>query len=101
MRSRMVDTTVGRVLIGEVLPPDVPFDYVNKVMNKKALSQLIDVCYRKHKNKGTRSCWPTACARPGLQPGHAAGHLHLHGRHGHPGEEEGPHRAGSRRGREA
>jgi DNA-directed RNA polymerase subunit beta' len=52
-RTRVVYTTVGRVLIAEVLPPDVPFDYANKVLNKKALSQLIDVCYRKHKNKET------------------------------------------------
>jgi DNA-directed RNA polymerase subunit beta' len=52
-RSRVVATTVGRVLIAEVLPPGIPFDYVNKTLNKKALSQLIDVCYRKHKNKET------------------------------------------------
>jgi len=48
-----VDSTVGRVLISEALPPGVPFEAVNKVMNKKALSQLIDVCYRVHKNKET------------------------------------------------
>ncbi len=52
-RTKLWDTTVGRVLLAEVLPPKVPFDYVNKVLNKKALSQLIDVCYRKHKNKET------------------------------------------------
>jgi DNA-directed RNA polymerase subunit beta' len=52
-RTRVVSTTVGRVLISEILPDGVPFDYVNKVLNKKALSQLIDVCYRKHKNKET------------------------------------------------
>jgi DNA-directed RNA polymerase subunit beta' len=52
-QTRLVDTTVGRVLIGEVLPDGVSFDYVNKVLNKKTLSQLIDVCYRKHKNKET------------------------------------------------
>jgi DNA-directed RNA polymerase subunit beta' len=51
--DRTVDTTVGRVLISEVLPPGVPFEAVNKVLNKKALSQLIDVCYRIHKNKET------------------------------------------------
>src|SRR4051812_12561984 len=39
--EKIVHTTVGRVLISEVLPPDVPFDACNKVMNKKALSQLI------------------------------------------------------------
>jgi DNA-directed RNA polymerase subunit beta' len=52
-RTRVVPTTVGRVLISEVLPPGIPFDYANKVLNKKALSALIDVCYRKHKNKET------------------------------------------------
>ena len=52
-RSRVITTTVGRVLISEILPPGIPFDYANKVMNKKALSALIDVCYRKHKNKET------------------------------------------------
>ena len=52
-RLRIVTTTVGRVLVSDILPPDVPFDYINKVMNKKALSALIDVCYRKHKNKET------------------------------------------------
>ncbi|HEX4338759.1 MAG TPA: DNA-directed RNA polymerase subunit beta' [Polyangiaceae bacterium] len=52
-RTRMLTTTVGRVLISEVLPKEIPFDYVNKTLNKKALSQLIDVCYRKHRNKET------------------------------------------------
>jgi len=52
-RTRMLQTTVGRVLISEVLPKEIPFDYCNKVLNKKALSQLIDVCYRKHRNKET------------------------------------------------
>ncbi len=31
----------------------MPFEYANKVMNKKALSALIDICYRMHKNKET------------------------------------------------
>jgi len=52
-RSQIIGTTVGRVLLSEILPPGVPFDYVNRVLNKKALSELIDVCYRKHKNKET------------------------------------------------
>jgi DNA-directed RNA polymerase subunit beta' len=52
-RTRILDTTVGRVLVGEALPESIPYDYVNKVLNKKALSSLIDVCYRKHRNKET------------------------------------------------
>src|SRR5262249_11255628 len=52
-KRRLVDTTVGRVLISEVLPKGVPFETVNKTLDKKALSALIDVCYRTHRNKGT------------------------------------------------
>ncbi|HEY6561960.1 MAG TPA: DNA-directed RNA polymerase subunit beta' [Polyangiaceae bacterium] len=52
-RTRIIGTTVGRVILSEVLPPGIPFDYANKVLNKKALSALIDVCYRKHRNKET------------------------------------------------
>ncbi len=52
-KRRIVDTTVGRVIISEVLPRGVPFEYCNKVLSKKALSELIDVCYRVHRNKET------------------------------------------------
>jgi len=52
-RTRIVDTTVGRILIREILPPHVSFDMVNKVLNKRALTELIDDCYRRHKNKET------------------------------------------------
>ncbi len=52
-RTRLVTTTVGRCLVGEALPPLLPFDLVNKALNKKALSELVDACYRKHKNKET------------------------------------------------
>ena len=52
-KRRTVETTVGRVLISEVLPKGVPFEYANKTLDKKALSALIDVCYRTHRNKET------------------------------------------------
>jgi DNA-directed RNA polymerase subunit beta' len=52
-KKRIVDSTVGRVLISEVLPPKVGFDNANKVLDKKALTNLIDVCYRVHRNKET------------------------------------------------
>ncbi|MEM7446613.1 MAG: DNA-directed RNA polymerase subunit beta' [Myxococcota bacterium] len=51
--GRLVDTTVGRCLVSEVLPSAVPFDAVNKVLDKKALSSLIDQCYRTSRNKAT------------------------------------------------
>src|ERR1700743_3474496 len=50
---RVVMTTVGHCLISEILPPGLPFELVNKTLDKKALSALIDACYRKHRNKQT------------------------------------------------
>ncbi|MCG8553890.1 MAG: DNA-directed RNA polymerase subunit beta' [Proteobacteria bacterium] len=51
--GEIVETTVGRVLVAEVLPKGVSFSLVNKVLDKKALSVLIDACYRKSRNKST------------------------------------------------
>ena len=51
--GEIVDSTVGRVLVGDVLPKELPFDLVNKVLDKKALSHLIDQCYRTCRNKET------------------------------------------------
>ena len=42
----LVDTTVGRVLLKEILPEEVPFKLINKVMKKGELASLIDYCYR-------------------------------------------------------
>ena len=41
------DTTVGRALLSEIMPPGLSFDLVNRVMNKKAISSLINACYRR------------------------------------------------------
>jgi DNA-directed RNA polymerase subunit beta' len=47
------DTTVGRVVLYEVVPETVSFDAVNKVMNKKELANLINNCYRANGVKTT------------------------------------------------
>jgi DNA-directed RNA polymerase subunit beta' len=52
-KPQMIDTTVGRVILKEILPDSVPFSAVNKVMNKKELSNLVDTCYRLADNKET------------------------------------------------
>ena len=44
---RLVETTVGRALLSEILPEGLPFALINQTMNKKAISQLINVCYRR------------------------------------------------------
>ncbi len=45
-RTRIVDTTVGRALLWDVVPAGLPFDEVNRPMTKKAVSQLLNACYR-------------------------------------------------------
>ncbi len=49
----LVPTTVGRILVREIVPPEIPFSFVNKVLNKKELASLIDQCYRFSGNKKT------------------------------------------------
>ncbi len=40
------DTTVGRALLSDIIPSELPFSAANTVMNKKAISQLVDKSYR-------------------------------------------------------
>ena len=42
----LVETTVGRALLSELMPEGLPFDLVNRVINKRSLSGLINACYR-------------------------------------------------------
>jgi len=51
--GKLTETTVGRVLLNEVVPPEVPFSQVNKVMKKRDLADLIDVAYRNCGQKAT------------------------------------------------
>jgi len=45
--SRIVDTTVGRSLMYEIIPKGLSFDLINDDMSKKAISRLINICYRR------------------------------------------------------
>jgi DNA-directed RNA polymerase subunit beta' len=53
MGGEMIDTAVGRVLLREIVPPEIPFEIINQVMDKKALGELIDQAYRRMGNKAT------------------------------------------------
>jgi DNA-directed RNA polymerase subunit beta' len=44
--TRVVETTVGRALLSEILPKGLSFDAVNRDMTKKAISGCINLCYR-------------------------------------------------------
>ncbi len=45
-RNRVVTTTVGRALLSDILPRGLSFDLVNRDMTKKAISAVINGCYR-------------------------------------------------------
>ncbi|OHE82205.1 MAG: DNA-directed RNA polymerase subunit beta' [Lysobacterales bacterium GWF1_69_6] len=45
-KSGIIDTTVGRALLAEILPDGLPFALANTELTKKAISRLINSCYR-------------------------------------------------------
>ncbi len=44
--TKIVETTAGRSVLAELLPREIPFSYINKDLDKKAISELFDVSYR-------------------------------------------------------
>ena len=44
--SELVETTVGRTILWEVVPKEIPFEKINKPLNSKAISDLINISYR-------------------------------------------------------
>ena len=48
-----IQTTVGRILLREIVPEEIPFTVINKVMKKKELANLIDEAYRRCGDKKT------------------------------------------------
>jgi DNA-directed RNA polymerase subunit beta' len=53
MNGERVETTAGRVLLYEVVPGEIPFREVNRVMKKRELGNLIDLSWRVAGNKAT------------------------------------------------
>jgi len=45
--TSLEDSTVGRILIWRITPIEVGFENINDVLNKKSVSKLIDISYRK------------------------------------------------------
>lgn len=43
---RLVETTVGRVLLWDIVPDGLSFDLIDQPMTKKAISKLLNACYR-------------------------------------------------------
>ena len=53
MDGSLVKTTVGRILLWEIIPEEIPFSLINKVMKKNELANLVDYCYRYGGDKKT------------------------------------------------
>lgn len=49
----LVETTVGRAIFSDILPTSMPFSLINRPMTKKAISKVVDICYRKYGLKET------------------------------------------------
>jgi len=45
-KTSIIDTTVGRALLREILPEGLPFALANTELTKKNISRLINSCYR-------------------------------------------------------
>jgi DNA-directed RNA polymerase subunit beta' len=44
--TKILDTTVGRALLSGILPKGLEFTHINRAMSKKAISNVINACYR-------------------------------------------------------
>jgi DNA-directed RNA polymerase subunit beta' len=53
MDGTLTETTVGRILLWEIIPEEIPFTLINKVMKKSELANLVDYCYRYGGDKKT------------------------------------------------
>jgi len=45
--TQLVETTVGRALLSEILPKGLPFSNINKTLKKKEISRLINTSFRR------------------------------------------------------
>ncbi|CAN0446018.1 unnamed protein product, partial [Phaeothamnion confervicola] len=46
-KTTRYETTVGRALLSEILPPGLPFPLINKALKKKEISKLINASFRR------------------------------------------------------
>ena len=93
MDGQRVDTTTGRVLLYDIVPKRIPFDAINKVMDKKQLAEphRPDLPALRREGDGAARR-PRPLAR--LRQRHPRRHLHLPRRHAHPQGQGGPAREG-------
>ena len=95
VKNKIINTTVGRVILNESLPTEMPF--VNGLLKKKGLQQLVqsllpEVRAREDRRDARRA------EEPRLHLRDAVGPVDRHRRPDHPEGEGGARRQGARRG---
>ena len=53
VNGKIEETTTGRAILADMVPPEVSFDQANQLMTKKQVANLIDSCFRISGNKAT------------------------------------------------
>jgi len=53
IKGAMIDTTVGRTFVSDIIPECLNYEDINKVLNKKELGKLLDLAYRRGSEKDT------------------------------------------------
>ncbi len=51
--GQLIDTTPGRIIVGQLLPEELPFSMVNCILTKKNIGRLVGNTYRKAGTKAT------------------------------------------------
>ena len=46
IKYELIETTVGRAILSDILPKTLPFSLINRSMTKKTISKVLDHCYR-------------------------------------------------------
>ena len=64
-KTSLKDTTVGRAILWMIVPKGLPYSIVNQALGKKAISKMLNTCYRILGLKPTvilrtRSCTPAS-----------------------------------------
>ncbi|MFA6065607.1 MAG: DNA-directed RNA polymerase subunit beta' [Candidatus Babeliaceae bacterium] len=54
--SKMIETTVGRVILFEAIPQGSDFEWINKIMSKGDLTRLVERIYYKFGSQATVKC---------------------------------------------
>jgi DNA-directed RNA polymerase subunit beta' len=84
--GKIHETTVGRVLLWEIVPEGVPFDMVNTTMTKRVIRRIIAHAYRQVRHQG-HGDFGRPPEEHGLPVRHQGGHLHRRAGHGHTGAQ--------------